>query len=147
MASRKQDPHGGGSLSEMAVHGTTIPNDAGRQRIIPSVPRPDQRSENALYDNNGIAQPSTAFAADNDTDLPRSTRDIGLTGEVLTGVGNSMPASVESKRAYVGTNIPGATRDHREMKHHNHNRGMFDQYAKEDEDAHENIGENYWHNE
>ncbi len=38
----QDDPHTGGSLSDMAVTGTTLPNDAGKQSLIPSVPPPDQ---------------------------------------------------------------------------------------------------------
>jgi hypothetical protein len=92
-----QDPHQGGSLFEMAASGTTIPNDAGKMNTLPSVARPDQRAEHFGFDNAGIAEPSTAKAVDNATDLPRSTRDMGETGEVITGTGNSMPAGVESK--------------------------------------------------
>lgn len=55
----------------MAPQGTSIPNDAGKQNIIPSVPRPDQKAENAEFNNEGVAQPSSAFAADNATSLPR----------------------------------------------------------------------------
>lgn len=125
----------------MAVSGTTIPNDAGKQRTIPSVPRPDQRAEHFLYDNEGIAEPNLATAADNATDLPRSTRDVGQTGEVMSGTGDSIPASIESKRAYMGTNIPGGAGDSRDMKHNKYNRSSFERYAKEDEDAADYIGE------
>ncbi|KAJ5202036.1 uncharacterized protein N7498_006699 [Penicillium cinerascens] len=137
----RQDPHQGGSLSEMAAKGTNMPNDAGKMNTIPSVPRPDQRAEHFGFDNDGLAEPSTAFAADNATDLPRSTRDVGQTGEVITGTGNTMNASAESKRAYMGSNIPGGDGDPRDIKHHSHNRSAFDRYAKEDEDAGEKIGE------
>ncbi|KAJ5156444.1 hypothetical protein N7492_009247 [Penicillium capsulatum] len=146
MVRQEQDPHQGGTLSEMAPTGTTIPNDAGKMRTIPSVPRPDQRAESDLFDNEGLAEPSTAMAADNATDLPRSTRDVGQTGEVVTGTGNSIPASIESKRAYMGTNIPGGNGDTREQKHHVHNRSAFDRYAKEDGDAGEKIGEHQGRN-
>lgn len=125
----------------MAPTGTDVPNDAGKMRTIPSVPRPDQRAENSLYDNQGIAEPSTAAAADNATDLPRSTRDVGQTGEVMTGTGNTIPASIESKRAYMGTNIPGGSGDTRDQKHHSHNRSAFDRYAKEDADSVEHVRE------
>ncbi|KAJ5579729.1 uncharacterized protein N7459_005714 [Penicillium hispanicum] len=140
MVRQDQDPHQGGSLADMAPSGTAIPNDAGKQRTIPSVPRPDQRAENSLYDNEGIAEPTLATAADNATDLPRSTRDVGQTGEVITGAGDSIPASIESKRAYMGTNIRGGSGDTRDQKHHNYNRSAFDRYAKEDEDSGEKIG-------
>lgn len=137
----RQDPHQGGTLAEMAPEGTTMPNDAGKMNTIPSVPRPDQRAENPMYDNEGLAEPSTAFAADNATDLPRSTRDRGQTGEVMTSSGHSMPASIETKNAFMGSNIPGGTGNLRDNKHHNHNRSKFDRYAKEDEDSAQYIGE------
>lgn len=35
------DPHQSGDLSDMAVHGTSIPNDAGNN-LIPSKPRPGE---------------------------------------------------------------------------------------------------------
>lgn len=136
-----QDPHQGGSLADMAPTGTDIPNDAGKMRTIPSVPRPDQRAESSLYDNQGVAEPSTAAAVDNATDLPRSTRDVGQTGAVMTGTGDTMPASIESKRVYMGTNIAGGTGDTRDQKHHSHNRSAFDRYAKEDANSVQNIGE------
>lgn len=137
----RQDPHQGGSLADMAPEGTTIPNDAGKMNTIPSVPRPDQRAENPLYDNEGLAEPSTAMAADNATDLPRSTRDCGQTGEVMTGTGDSLPADVESKRAFMGANVPGGSGDSRDVKHQNYIRSKFDRYAKEDEDSGQNVGE------
>lgn len=137
----RQDSHQGGSLSDMAPGGTTMPNDAGKMNIIPSVPRPDQRAEHFGFDNDGLAEPSRAFAADNATDLPRSTRDVGQTGEVVSGTGNTIPASIESKRAYMGSNIPGGAGDTRDIKHHNYNRSAFDRHAKEDEDSGEYIGE------
>ena len=44
-------------------------------------------------------------AADNATDMPRSGRsggkgDDGATGEVMTGTGDALPASVERKRVH-----------------------------------------------
>lgn len=138
-------PHTGGSLSEMAPSGTTIPNNAGIQSLIPSVPRPDQRSENSQFDNEGLAEPTSAFAADNATDLPRSTRDVGATGEVITGTGNSIGAGVERKRTQ-GANDPGARGDVRNLKHGNLNRSAFERFAKEDEDSAEKIGEHVGRN-
>lgn len=96
------DAHKGGSLSEMAPSGTSIPNDAGIQNIIPSVPRPDQRDENSQFDYEGVSQPTTAFAADNSTNMPQGTRDMGATGEVITGTGNTFPAEGESKHTRSG---------------------------------------------
>lgn len=147
MVHQPQDPHEGATLSDFAANGTSIPNDAGKMNTIPSVPRPDQRAENPAYSNSGLAQPSTAFAADNATDLPRSTRDVGQTGEVLSGTGDSLPASIESKRMFMGTNIPGGSGEPREVKHHKHNRSRFERYVKEDEDAGGNVGEHILRNE
>ena len=93
------DSHQGGSLSDMAPTGTTIPNDAGIQNKIPSVPRPDQRAENPQFTNEGLGEPSGAFAADNAASMPRSPGDVaGPTGEVITGQGNTLPAGAETKR-------------------------------------------------
>merc|ERR1712187_467906 len=141
------DPHQGGTLSEMAPSGTSIPNDAGIQNTIPSVPRPDQKTENPQFDNQGLAEPTSAFAADNDTDLPRSTRDVGMTGEVLSGTGNSLPAGVEAKRAEVGASHPSARGDLRNLKHGSQNKSAFEKMAKEDADSGEKVGENVLRNQ
>ncbi|PYH80817.1 hypothetical protein BO82DRAFT_432960 [Aspergillus uvarum CBS 121591] len=137
-------PHRGGRLEDMAPSGTTIPNDAGLQNTIPSVPRPDQRAEHGGFDNYGVAQPSAAFAADNATDMPRSARDMGATGEVLTGTGNSFPAEGESKRTFIGNQHPGAKGHGRDLKHRNLNRSGFERFAAEEDDA---AGEHQIRNE
>ena len=84
----------------MAAKGTTIPNDAGIQNTIPSVPRPDQLEENSQFHNQGLAEPNRAAAADNATDVPRSTSDKGATGEVITGTGNTMGAGQAEKKHF-----------------------------------------------
>ena len=62
-----QDPHPqGGSLADMAVEGTNVPDDAGTQRSIPSVPRPDQ-----ITDPNDLGASDLAGAADNAQDMSR----------------------------------------------------------------------------
>ncbi|EAW10417.1 uncharacterized protein ACLA_048890 [Aspergillus clavatus NRRL 1] len=131
----------------MAQHGTSIPNDAGLQNTIPSVPRPDQRAENRQFDNQGLAEPSQAFAADNATDLPRSTKEIGATGEVVTGTGDAFPATGESKRMTYDAIDPGARGNSRTIKHANLNRSAFDRFAKEDGNAGDFIGEHQIRNE
>ncbi|CEL06016.1 hypothetical protein BJX68DRAFT_271684 [Aspergillus pseudodeflectus] len=128
-------PHQGGSLYDMAEKGTKIPNDAGLMNTIPSVPRPDQLAENPDYDYRGLGEPSTAFAADNPTDMPRSTRDLGFTGEVMTGTGNTFPAEGENAGNEIGANDPGAKGQLRTLKHETKNRSAFDRFAGEDEDA------------
>lgn len=50
----------------MAAEGTTIPGDAGKMNLIPSVPRPDQ-----IEDSNELGSTDVAGAADNATDIPR----------------------------------------------------------------------------
>lgn len=70
MSSKSDDPHVGGSLSDMAVTGTKIPNDAGVQNIIPSVARPDQISSTSGRDDDAGAR-DLAEAADNPSDIPR----------------------------------------------------------------------------
>ena len=137
------DPHQGGTLSQLA-EGTSMPNDAGLQRLIPSVPRPDQRSENTQFDNQGLAEPTSTLAVDNPTDLPRSTRDVGMSGEVITGTGDSLNAEVESKRTQIGANAPGFRGDVRMLKHANLSRGAFDRGAKEDGGSFEVVGESSW---
>ena len=64
------DEHQGGNLFDMAKDGTTIPNDAGKHNLIPSVPRPDQMTDDNNFGNNLGAQ-DLAGAADNATDIPR----------------------------------------------------------------------------
>ena len=64
------DPKQGGDLFDMAKDGTSIPNDAGKQNLIPSVPRPDQITDPAS-DPNDLGAPDTASAADNATDISR----------------------------------------------------------------------------
>ncbi|KAJ5514472.1 hypothetical protein N7463_004024 [Penicillium fimorum] len=127
----RQDPHQGSTLPEMAAQGTSMPNDAGVMNTIPSVPRPDQRAEQFGFDNEGIAKPSTATAADNTTDLPRSTRDVDQSGEVISGTGNSMSAGIESKHAYMGANHHAAHGDTRDLKHSKYDRSEFERYQEE----------------
>ncbi|KAL4916033.1 hypothetical protein BDW62DRAFT_203038 [Aspergillus aurantiobrunneus] len=126
-------PHKGGSLSDMAPTGTQIPSDAGKMNTIPSVPRPEQRSEDPGFSYHGTGQPSTAFAADNATDLPRSTRDVGFSGEVMTGTGNTFPAQGENAGNEIGANWPGAKGQTRGLKHASRNRGEFETLAGEGE--------------
>ena len=63
------DPKQGGSLSDMAVDGTTIPGDAGVQNLIPSKPRPDQLAD--VSDPNYLGASDLATAADNPGDISR----------------------------------------------------------------------------
>lgn len=68
------DPHPqGGDLSDMAAEGTTIPGDAGKMNLIPSVPRPDQ-----IEDPNDLGSADVEGAADNATDIPRVGLDHAI---------------------------------------------------------------------
>ena len=69
MASQDPNPQGG-SITDMAVEGTKIPNDAGTQNIIPSVPRPDQITDPS-NDPNNLGATDLAGAADNAQDISR----------------------------------------------------------------------------
>ncbi|EED16535.1 conserved hypothetical protein [Talaromyces stipitatus ATCC 10500] len=131
----------GGTLSEMAPTGTTIPNDAGLQNTIPSKARPDQQSEDHRFSYDGLAQSSVATAADNATDMPRSTRDVGQTGEVMTGTGDSLPAEIETKNLSIQTNDPGAKGQTRTLKHAVKNRGAFDKLVGDDPEGAQAVGE------
>ncbi|KAF2188192.1 hypothetical protein K469DRAFT_703660 [Zopfia rhizophila CBS 207.26] len=87
------DPHQGGRLEDMAPTGARVPNDAGQDRTIPSVPRPDQIDPSPA----DFSHTNPAHAADNTFDIPRGTRDRGTTGEVTTGIGDQLPSNVEKK--------------------------------------------------
>ncbi len=72
-----QDPNPeGGSITDMAVEGTKVPDDAGTQNTIPSVPRPDQISGSS-NDPNDLGATDLAGVADNAQDISR-VRDTSL---------------------------------------------------------------------
>jgi len=91
----------GGDLFDLAEKGTTVPEDSAKPRFIPSVPRPDQIASET--DPNALGGRSLAEAADNASDIPRSAKDISAQ-DVLTGTGDTLPATVDSKRLH---NVPG----------------------------------------
>lgn len=66
--SSQEDPHKGGSLSDIAVSGSTIPNDAGKQDLVSSVPRPNQITD-PVNDPNCPGESDLAGATDNPTDI------------------------------------------------------------------------------
>lgn len=69
MASQDPNPQGG-SITEMAAEGTKVPDDAGTQNTIPSVPRPDQITDPS-NDPNDLGTTDLAGAADNAQDVSR----------------------------------------------------------------------------
>jgi len=92
------DPKQGGDLSDMAATGTTVPNDAGVQNLIPSKPRSDQLADET--DPNNLGADDLATAADNPGDIPRSTKDTSVAPDILTGTGDSLPGQTASKRLH-----------------------------------------------
>lgn len=135
------DSHRGGKLEDMAPTGTTMPNDAGVQNTIPSKARPDQRDEDPRFSYDGLALPTVPMAADNATDMPRSTRDVGQTGEVMTATGDSLPAEIETKRMRSQTNDPGARGSLRDIKHAAKTRSRYDKFVGENPEDGQLVGE------
>jgi hypothetical protein len=120
----------------MAPTGTRIPNEAGIQNVIPSKPRPDQLEEHPQFDNEGLGQPDIVNAADNDIDMPRSTRDTAVTAaagaDIVTGTGDSLPAEIATQHLQILADDPGARGNTREIKHAVLNRGVFDRLVAEE---------------
>lgn len=110
----------------MAKDGTSVPADAAAPRTIPSVPRPDQMGENISDDYS--APGGSAGAADNATDIPRTNRDIGVTGEVVSGTGDQLPSTIETKHLYFERNpaaSKGNMREDKQAKQMESNEEMF----------------------
>ncbi|KAL8746000.1 MAG: hypothetical protein Q9190_001926 [Brigantiaea leucoxantha] len=135
--SSQQDPHPqGGSLSDMAVEGTTVPSDSATQRTLPSVPRPGQATLSS-EDPNDLGTTDLAGQADNAQDMPRSTRDKAPTADIITGTGDAMPAEAASKRAHELGN-PDLSKGHARYDKHVRQKGSdYEQGAAGglDEDA------------
>ncbi|KAI9840139.1 MAG: hypothetical protein M1837_001900 [Sclerophora amabilis] len=126
MSNINSDPKAGGSITDMATSGTSIPNDAGVQRTIPSKPNPHQEaaSQDPLTTGTDLAS-----AADNPADISRGTKDIGPTGEVMTGTGDTLPPSTESKNLHVGASDPLSKGHDRYEKHSRQKESDLDRYA------------------
>ncbi|KAJ4351794.1 uncharacterized protein N0V89_007138 [Didymosphaeria variabile] len=120
-----QDPHQGGRLEDMAAAGTSVPNDAGLHRTIPSVPRPDQIDPPA----DTHSHPNPAHAADNTFDIPRGTRDQGVTGEILTGTGDQMSSNVE-KKSFDDAPFDSRAKGSDQYYKHARQGNDFDKFAK-----------------
>ncbi|KAF2102961.1 hypothetical protein NA57DRAFT_32716 [Rhizodiscina lignyota] len=125
------DAHKGGDLSDMAANGTSIPNDAGQMNTVPSVPRPDQLPSDPNFRNGNLGAPDLAAAADNASDIPRRNKDMGATGEVITGTGDQLPAQLESKRLHYGANEPASKGHDRLEKHLKQKESDLERYAGE----------------
>lgn len=71
-----------------------MPNDAGKMNTVPSVPGPFQKQPTA----GGLGAQSLSEAADNPVaDEGKSGNKGSGIGEVITGTGDSLPASVTTK--------------------------------------------------
>ncbi|GME27240.1 ATP-dependent metalloprotease [Neofusicoccum parvum] len=144
------DPHTGGTLESMAATGTTMPNDAGRQNVIPSGPRDTSAADPADLNPLG-SRPDIQSAAGNAFDAPRRARnDAGATGEVVSGVGAAVPASVETKRTDfdASKHAPGAKGHGRDVNAGQHVDGFgglaaegagVDRAPGEEEEAEEEV--------
>ncbi|MCJ1358915.1 MAG: hypothetical protein MMC33_008915 [Icmadophila ericetorum] len=121
------DPHQSSDLFDMAKDGTSIPNDAGKMNLIPSVPRPDQINDSP----NDLGAADLSGAADNTTDIARANKDSSTHGKVLTGTGDQLPAQVESKRLHFGANNPLAKGHDRYDKHTRQKESDLERYAAE----------------
>lgn len=136
----------GGDLSDMAVTGTSIPGDAGKMNLIPSVPRP---GEGEPTDSVNANRSALAGAASNPTDISRSVKDQAATGEVETGTGyvfyicringqdanendrDQLPGAVENKRLHASANNPLSKGHDRYDKHSRQKESDIERYASE----------------
>lgn len=130
------DPHQGGRLEDMAEKGTTMPSDAGTQRVIRSVPRPDQVEPDDKTTSNLVK------TADNPIDIPRSYRDTGMTGEVMTGTGDQLPATTVEHKNLAGGGDEAVAKGHsRTAKHVKQNETLEDKLASAGHEVEEAPGE------
>ena len=111
-------PHQGGSLSEMAQDGTSMPNDAGKMNIIPSKSGPSDSLDSTA--------PDLASAATNPSDIPRNTADKNPPTEAFTGTGDALPAGVGTKNLTTGGGDPRAKGHPRYEKHARQHNTEFD---------------------
>ncbi|KAI4090683.1 MAG: hypothetical protein LQ344_004586 [Seirophora lacunosa] len=108
--SSPQDPNPqGGSLSDMAVSGTTVPPTSATQRTIPSVPRPDQTTT-STSDPNDLGATDLASQADNASDMPKAP------------TGDAVPAEAASKRLHELGN-PALSKGHARYDKHVRQKG------------------------
>ena len=81
MSSSSNDPHPqGGSLTDMAIDGTTVPEDAARPNHIPSKARPGQGDGGVGQE--GLGAGDLASAADNGGDIARVSPNLSSPEEI-----------------------------------------------------------------
>ncbi|KAI4117505.1 MAG: hypothetical protein LQ345_002262 [Seirophora villosa] len=122
--SSPQDPNPqGGSLSDMAVSGTTVPPTSATQRTIPSVPRPDQTTTtSSSSDPNDLGATDLASQADNASDMPKSVTDTAPSSSIITATGDAVPAEAASKRLHELGN-PDLSKGHARYDKHVRQKG------------------------
>ncbi|KAL9017845.1 MAG: hypothetical protein Q9185_004860 [Variospora sp. 1 TL-2023] len=121
MSASNQDPNPqGGSLSDMAVQGTTVPSDSATQRTIPSVPRPDQTTTSTSDPNDLAGATSLAETADNASDMPKA--HTAPTASIITATGDVVPAEAASKRLHELGN-PDLSKGHARYDKHVRQKG------------------------
>lgn len=134
-SSSSSDPNPqGGSLSDMAVSGTTVPSSSAEPYIIPSVPRPDQTTDSSS-DPNDLGTTDLAGAADNASDMPKSTLDTAPSSSIITGTGDAIPAEAASKRMHELGNADLSKGHARYDKHVRQKGSDFEKGAAGGEDA------------
>ncbi|KAL8870539.1 MAG: hypothetical protein Q9198_007605 [Flavoplaca austrocitrina] len=138
--SQSSDPNPqGGSLSDMAVSGTTVPSDSATPRTIPSKPRPDQTTTSSS-DPNDLGSTELAGVADNVNDMPKSVRDQAPTSAIISGTGDAIPDEAGSKRLHELGN-PDLSKGHARYDKHVRQKGSDQEKGAvgmgEDEDAQE----------
>ncbi|KAI1761052.1 hypothetical protein GGR53DRAFT_469744 [Hypoxylon sp. FL1150] len=89
-----KDAKEGGDLFEMAKDGTTVPGDAGKQNILPSVPNPDQKYRDT---SGGLGAGSLSSAADNPVGSAKN-----VDNDAVTATGHSVPPSTAAKPSRSG---------------------------------------------
>ncbi|KAL8782732.1 MAG: hypothetical protein Q9213_005156 [Squamulea squamosa] len=138
--STSQDPNPqGGSLSDMAVEGTTVPSDSAKPNIIPSKPRPDQTTFSS-DDPNDLGSTDLAGVADNTNDMPKSVLDQAPSSSIISGTGDAIPDEASSKRLHELGN-PDLSKGHARYDKHVRQKGSDHEKGAvgmgEDEDAEE----------
>ncbi|KAL8751502.1 MAG: hypothetical protein Q9199_006374 [Rusavskia elegans] len=131
----------GGSLSDMAVSGTTVPPDSATQRTIPSKPRPDQQTTSS-DDPTDLGSTDLAGVADNTNDMPKSVRDQAPTSSIISGTGDAIPDEASSKRLHELGNAD-LSKGHARYDKHVRQKGSDQEKGAvgmgEDEDAEEVV--------
>ncbi|CAO1605242.1 hypothetical protein XANCAGTX0491_008764 [Xanthoria calcicola] len=129
----------GGSLSDMAVSGTTVPSDSATPRTIPSKPRPDQTTTSSS-DPHDLGSTTLASVADNVNDMPQSVRDQAPTASIISGTGDAIPDEAASKRLHELGN-PDLSKGHARYDKHVRQKGSDQEKGAvgmgEDEEAEE----------